>query len=290
MRYVFIEHHRHEHAVCTMCRVLDVSKAGYYAWRGREPSARAKADAALVEEIRIVHRQSRSRYGSPRVHRQLRKNGHGCGENRVARLMRLAAIRAKKRRRFRVTTTSKHEHPIAPNVLERRFLVSGVASPNRVWIGDITYIPTREGWLYLAVLLDLRSRRVVGWAMAATLSEELAIAALRMALATRRAGAGVVHHTDRGSQYAAKAYRKILDRHGMTCSMSRKGDCWDNAVAESFFASLEWELIEDANWPTRAQARTAIFEYIETWYNRCRLHSSIGYVSPDEFEAMEQAA
>jgi transposase InsO family protein len=273
-----------------MCSVLDVSKAGYYAWRGREKSARAKADEELTFAMRVVHRESRETYGSPRMYREMRKGGTRCSENRVARLTRRAGLKAKKRRRFRVTTTSWHRHPVAPNVLERRFRVADVSGRNQIWVGDITYVPTREGWLYLAVILDLHSRRVVGWAMRSTLAEELALAALRMAVRARKPGTGVLHYTDRGSQYAGKAYRALLTELKMTCSMSRKGDCWDNAVAGSFFATLEWELIDGANWSTRDQARSAILEYIETWYNRRRLHSSLGYLSPDEFETLDPAA
>jgi transposase InsO family protein len=199
--------------------------------------------------------------------------------------MRSAGLQAKQRRRTRRTTNSNHAHPVAPNLLERRFAVTEIVERDRVWAGDITYIPTRAGWLYLAVILDLASRMVVGWAMQPTLAQSLTHAALQMAVVRRRPLPGVVHHSDRGVQYAAAAYRACLITHGMTPSMSRKGDCYDNAVVESFFATLEWELIANADWHTRAEARTALFEYIEVWYNRQRRHSALGYVSPVAYEA-----
>ncbi len=267
-----------------MCRVLEVSKAGYYAWRDRPASARAVANQRLAVEIKAVHEKSRRTYGSPRVYAELTAQGIRCSKQRVARLMRAAGVRAKRRQRFRVTTDSRHRHPVAPNVLDRRFAVETVAGPDRVWVGDITYVPTRESWLYLAVILDLASRRVIGWAMRHTLERSLTLDALQMALDQRQPHPGVLHHSDRGSQYACGEYRALLARHGMTCSMSQRGDCWDNAVAESFFATLERELIDDADWHTREAARAAIFEYLEVWYNRQRRHSSLGYLSPAEYE------
>jgi transposase InsO family protein len=272
-----------------MCRVLRVARTGYYAWRRRPPSARTCANRQLLTAIRAVHQQSRARYGSPRVTRELQTQGYRCGEARVARLMRTAGVQAKRRRRFRLTTDSRHAHPVAPNVLARQF---AVATANRVWASDITYVPTREGWLYLAVVLDLASRRVIGWAMRHTLERGLTVDALRMALAQRQPGPGVLHHSDRGSQYACGAYQALLGKHGMACSMSRKGDCYDNAVVESFFATLKAELVEDAAWATRDAARTALFEYIEGWYNRERRHSSLGYRSPVQYEVeqLRQAA
>ncbi len=267
-----------------MCRVLEVSKAGYYAWRDRPASARAVANQRLAVEIKAVHEKSRRTYGSPRVYAELTAQGIRCSKQRVARLMRAEGVRAKRRQRFRVTTDSRHRHPVAPNVLDRRFAVETVAGPDRVWVGDITYVPTRESWLYLAVILDLASRRVIGWAMRHTLERSLTLDALQMALDQRQPHPGVLHHSDRGSQYACGEYRALLARHGMTCSMSQRGDCWDNAVAESFFATLERELIDDADWHTREAARAAIFEYLEVWYNRQRRHSSLGYLSPAEYE------
>lgn len=284
MRYAFIEAHRHEHAIRLMCRVLEVTKAGYYAWRRRGPSARKQANTALATHIRVVHRRSRSTYGSPRVTAELRAQGVACSKNRVARVMRREEIRAKGRRRFRVTTDSRHSHPVAPNVLQREFAVETVAGCDRVWASDITYVPTGEGWLYLAIVLDLGSRRVIGWAMRHTLERGITLDALEMALAQRQPGPGVLHHSDRGSQYACGDYQAQLTAYGMTCSMSKKGDCWDNAVAESFFATFKTELVDDAHWATRELARTAIFEYIEVWYNRERRHSSLGYRSPVQYE------
>jgi putative transposase len=289
VRYAFIEAERRLHAVCLLCRVLGVSKAGYYAWRHRVPSARTQANTALAVRLRAVHQRSRRTYGSPRLTEELRAQGVRCSENRVARVMRRAGIRAKGRRRFRVTTDSRHAHPIAPNVLARQFAVAGV---DQVWASDITYVPTQEGWLYLAVVLDLASRRVIGWAMRHTLERGLTLDALRMALAQRRPTPGVLHHSDRGSQYACGAYQALLAAHHMPCSMSRKGDCWDNAVVESFFATLKTELVADTTWATRDDARTALFEYIEGWYNRERRHSSLGYRSPVQYEQeqLKQAA
>lgn len=284
MRFAFIAGHTTEYHVTTMCRVLKVSKAGYYAWVNRPPSGHAVDDEQLAEAIKVIHSTSRGTYGSPRVHEELKAQGKQHGEKRVARIMREEGIRAKTPRRFRVTTDSKHAHPIAPNSLARQFAVEQVATADRVWVGDITYLTTREGWLYLAIVLDLASRRVIGWAMRHTLEGALTRDALTMALAGRHPGPGVLHHTDRGSQYAAGDYRALLTAHAMECSMSRVGDCWDNAVAESFFATIKRELADGADWATRDEARTAVFEYIEVWYNRHRRHSSLGYLSPVDYE------
>ena len=289
-RYRFVLAHAPVYAVRTLCRVLGVSKAGYYAWEKRPPSARARDDAALAVVIRTVHEASQRTYGSPRVHRELRAEGQRHGQKRVARVMRAEGLRAKSPRRFQVTTTSDHAEPVAPNVLARRFGTAEHCVPDRAWVGDITYLPTGEGWLYLAVLLDLASRKVVGWAMRHTLEQGLTQAALTMALQRRRPAPGVLHHSDRGSQYAAAAYRTQLAAHGLTCSMSRRGDCWDNAVAESFFATLKRELVAGAAWSTRDEARTAVFAYIETWYNRRRRHSALGYRSPEQYEQELRAA
>lgn len=268
-----------------MCRALGVSRSGYYAWRKRGRSARAEADARLRVDIRAAHERGRRTYGSPRVHRELRAAGIRCGKKRIERLMREDGLRARRPRRFRTTTTdSRHPFPTAPNRLERRFGVQEIQELDRVWAGDITYVPTREGWLYLAVVLDLASRRVVGWAMRDTLEAVLAIDALEMALQSRRPSAGLLHHSDRGVQYACHAYRELLEAEGIQVSMSRTGDCWDNAVVESFFSTLEWELIGESHWRTRAEARTALFDYIECFYNRQRRHSSLGYLSPAAYE------
>lgn len=284
MKYAFIRAHASEYPITRLCGVLEVSKAGYYAWRKRPQSRRARADLRLKVKIRSVHRKSRRSYGSPRVHEELKAEGIPCGRKRVERLMREDGLRAKKKRRFRRTTDSSHAHAIAPNRLERRFQVEEVDGVDRVWVSDITYLPTRAGWLYLAVVLDLKSRAVVGWAMKHTLEARLATDALTMALWRRKPGRDLLHHSDRGVQYASGDYQQTLREHGITCSMSRKGDCWDNAVAESFFATLEWELIQESDWHTHEEARRAIFDYIEVWYNRQRRHSSLGYKSPAEFE------
>lgn len=285
MRFACIARHRGEYPVRLMCRVLRVSPAGFYDWLTRAPSARAIADERLMLNIRVAHARSDGTYGAPRIQRDLRDDGLGVGTKRVARLMRGARLAgAPGRRRGPRTTDSAHAAPVAPNVLDRRFDVTGVRAPNRVWVSDLTYVPTREGWLYLAVVLDLASRRVVGWAMGASLEVGLALGALRMAIATRRPAEGLLHHSDRGSQYACADYAAELAAHGMLASMSRKGDCWDNAVAESFFATLERELVARRDWRTRAEARQAIFRFIETWYNRVRRHSTLGYVSPADYE------
>lgn len=285
MKYAAIRAHRGEFRLSLMCRALGVSRAGYYAAAHRLPGARAWRDEQLRAEIRLIHKTSRETYGSPRVHAELRAKGERCGRKRVARLMRAEGLRVKGRRRARPQTTdSNHDFRVAPHLLARRFAVAEIGAVDRVWAGDITYVPTREGWLYLAVILDLASRRVVGWAMQATLEVSLAATALEMAVAGRNPGGGLMHHSDRGSQYAATDYRRLLARCRMVPSMSRRGNCYDNAVVESFFATLEWELIERNDWPTREAARGAIFEYIECWYNRQRRHSSLGYVSPVEYE------
>lgn len=287
MRFCFIEDHRTTFPVRTMCAVLEVSHSGYYAWRDRPDSARDVADRGLAAEICRIHADNRAVYGSPRVHAALRAEGRRVGVNRVARLMRRHGIQGRHKRRAPRTTDSKHALPVAPNLLDRQFTAT---APNQVWLADITYIPTGEGWLYLAVVLDLFARRVVGWAMSETMPQELTIAALHMAITSRRSGPGLVHHSDRGSQYAAHAYRRLLDKHGMLCSMSWKGDCWDNAPMESFFGSMKTELGDDIVFETRQDAKRTIFSFIETFYNRRRLHSAIGYRSPVEMEQIAAAA
>lgn len=281
MRFRFIEVEKATYPVRLMCRILEVSRAGYYAWRGREESARAQADRRLLLEIQAAHQASRRTYGSPRIHRDLREQGHPAGRHRIARLMRENGLRGRRRRRFRTTTQSNHAHAVAPNLLQRQFSID---EPNRAWVTDLTYVWTLEGWLYLGVILDLYSRRVVGWAMGSRIDQALTLRALDMALTLRAPSPGLIHHSDRGSQYAAKTYRRRLASHGVQCSMSRKGDCWDNAVAESFFATLKVELVHETVFVTREQARHEIFEYIEAFYNRSRRHSHIGYVSPVDYE------
>lgn len=265
MCYACIHAHRHAVPVALMCRVRGVSRSGFSAAQRRTTSRRAQVDQHLHGEICAMYHRSRETYGSPRVHAELREQGVRCGRKRVARLMRTAGLQAKRPRRSRRTTTARHAHPVAPNLVNRRFAVTEIAAPNRVWAGDITYIPTREGWLDVAVILDLASRVVVGWAMQATLDQSLTHTALHMAVGRRCPQPGVVHHAERGVQYAATEYQALLALQGMTPSMSRKGDWYDNAVVASFFATLEWDLIEHADWPTRTTARAAIFEYIEVW-------------------------
>ncbi len=257
--------------------MLRVARSAYYAWARRGVSARAQADEELATQIVAAHARSRRTYGAPRIHAELRAQGTRCARKRVARLMRAAGLVGCHRRRRARTTVAEPTHVPAPNLVARDFRAS---VPNRLWLGDITYVATHEGWLYLAVLLDAHSRRVVGWAMADHLRAELATDALAMALRARRPPPGLVHHTDRGSQYTAATYRAMLADREITVSMSRAGECLDNAVAESFFATLKAELVDAHTWPTRAAARTAIFEWIEVWYNRQRRHSTLGYLTP----------
>ena len=264
-----------------MCKRLGVSSSGFYAWKARPESEHARRDRVLGLAIAAVHSEHRGVYGSPRIYDQLQADGEAVSKKRVARLMREKGLTGKAPRRFRRTTDSSHGLPVAKNILDRNFTVE---KPNEVWVGDITYVRTWEGWLYVAVVLDLYSRRAVGWAVADHLRTELALDALKMALDLRNPGLGLIHHSDRGSQYASLDYRAELDRHGILCSMSRKGDCWDNAVAESFFATLKRELIERECWPTKARAKAAIIEYIACFYNSKRSHSLLGYTSPMEYE------
>jgi transposase InsO family protein len=264
-----------------MCSNLDVSKAGYYAWRRRNQSERFKRNLQLVREIRRVHLENRGRYGGPRIHEDLRAGGVAVSRKRVARLMRMHGIKAKKRNRSKALFYSPGTMPAAPNLLGRHF---AFAQPNRAWVSDITSVPTAEGWLHLAVMIDLYSRRVVGWSMSKTNNSDLVLSALTMALLNRPVRRLIVH-SDRGRQYTSQAYYDFLKTHDITASMSRKGNCWDNAVAESFFASLKVELKPDRPWRSRDEARTAIFEYIETWYNPRRRHSANAYLSPQAFEA-----
>ncbi len=287
MKYRAIRENTDRYPIRLMCRTLSVSSAGYYAWVDRPEGPRALANRGLLVEIRSIHRESRQTYGSPSIWDALVKRGHRLGENRVARLMRTEGIRAKTVKKWRATTESGHKLPVAANTLNREFRVE---QPNRVWAGDITYVWTNEGWLYLAVVLDLFSRQVIGWAMGQRLTVDLAKEALTMALWRRKPSAGLLHHSDRGSQYAATGYQQILGEHGIECSMSRKGNCWDNACVESFFGTLKKELIHHRRYLTREEARQEIFEYIEVFYNRMRRHSTLGYCSPAEFEAMIEVA
>ena len=282
MRYKFIENHRGEFLVRRMCKVLAVSPSGYYAWRRRPVSKLKMANEKLVEQIEEIHAEFKGKYGSPRIHQELQEERKiPCSKNRVARLMRKNGIQAVHKRRFRVTTKSNPTHPVTPNLLDRNFTAE---KPNKKWTSDITYIRTKEGWLYLAAVLDLFSRRIVGWAMSKRITSNLVVNALEMAVQQRKPAAGLLHHSDRGSQYTGKTYRELLAANEMLVSMSGKGDCWDNAPTESFFSSLKREQVHHQNYETRDSARTDIFFYIEAFYNRKRRHSTLGYLNPATFE------
>jgi transposase InsO family protein len=267
-----------------MCEVLEVSRSGFYAWQKRSESDRTKRHQKLLSEMKTIHgdRDMRS-YGSPRMHRELVARGENCSENTVAKLMREHGMRASSSRKFRVTTDSNHSLPVAQNVLDREFQQE---SADRVWLADITYVWTREGWLYLACVLDAYSRKVVGWSMSERITKDLVLESLRMALGRRRPDrqARLLHHSDRGSQYASAAFQKLLRDENITCSMSRKGNCWDNAMMESFFATLKKERLHQEDYATRSEARASVFDYIERFYNRLRRHSALGYLSPEQFE------
>jgi transposase InsO family protein len=281
MRYAFIDEHRSVWPLPVMCRILEVSKSGYFAWKNRPDSAKETSDRVLAEKIATIHSEHRSVYGSPRIHQVLKQNGFHVSRKRVARLMKESGISAKRSRRRVITTDSKHDLPIAENLLERDF---GAEAPDKKWATDITYIETGEGFLYLAAIEDLWSRRIVGWAMDATMDRSLVLSALEMALGRRNPEPGMIHHSDRGSQYASKDYRQMLVDQGIQVSMSRRGDCYDNAMIESFWHTLKNELVYRTNFKTHQEAKDAIFEYIEVFYNRKRRHSSIGYQSPESFE------
>jgi putative transposase len=280
--YRLIEAEKAHHGVSRLCRVLGVSRAGFYAWQGRGPSARARQDAALTTKIRAIHERSRGTYGAPRVHAELRlDHGVHVSRKRVARLMRTAGLVGCHRRRGRGLTRRDPQAAQAPDLVGRDFTAQ---RPDQVWTADITYIPTWSGWLYLAVVLDVFSRRVVGWAMADHLRTELVLDALDMAIWNRRPNPGLVHHSDQGCQYTSLAFGRRLREAGLVASMGSVGDCYDNAVTESFFATLECELLDRSRFATRAQARTAVFDYLEGFYNPRRRHSTLGYLSPADFE------
>lgn len=281
MRYQFIQDHQNEFPVRRMCSVLGVSSSGYYAWQTRPVSPRVQANQKLLPEIRAIHNRSRKTYGSPRVHAELRACGFRAGKNRVARLMRAENLQGRRKKKQPRTTDSQHSYPVAPNRLNREFQAT---RPNEKWLADIPYIPTAEGWLYLAVVLDLYSRKIVGWAFAATLEGCLVEQAFCMAVQDRPALNGLLHHSDRGSQYAAGAYQRLLISQQIQTSMSRTGNCYDNAPMESFFSTLKCEHVHFQNYRTRQEATTDIFSYIVGFYNRQRRHSSLGYLSPEEFE------
>lgn len=286
MKYAAIQQQRGQYPVQMMCSALKVSCSGYYDWLRRPESARARRHRELTEKIRYFHQASRETYGSPRIHEDLLDSGEQVGENTVALLMQRDRIVPKTVRKFRVTTDSRKTVP-APNLLEQRFTTT---RPNERWVSDITFIPTREGWLYLAVIIDLYSRAVIGWAMHKRMKTDLVIDALRMALMRRKVRSSLLSHSDQGSQYASADYRAMLAENGIECSMSRKGCCWDNAVAESFFHTLKTELVHHEDYCSRSEAKASIFEYIEVFYNRQRRHSHIGQVAPLVFESAALAA
>ncbi len=287
MKYEFIEQHKHEFAIVVMCQVLGVSESGFYAWRKRPVSQRKREDALLTQEIEQVFDKHQGRYGSPRIHRELREQGRNIARKRVARLMAEAELAARRKHRRVLTTKRDASHPVAANVLNREFTAT---EPNTKWVTDITYIPTTAGWLYLAVILDLYSRAVVGWSMSERCDEALAENALNMAVSRRCPKAGLLHHSDRGCQYSSRAYQKRLEQMAAVVSMSRKGNCWDNAAMESFFGSLKEECVGNTIYPSHEQARRALFEYLEIYYNRIRRHSTLGYVSPLVYEQLAKEA
>jgi len=285
MKYRFIEKQQKNYPVRQLCVALGVTRSSYYAWKSRQPSQRDRDTQILIEHIRRIHKLSRKTYGSPRVHAELRAKGLICNRKRVARLMRQEGIQGRRKRRKAATTDSKHPYPVAPNLLNRQFEAQ---VPNEKWVADITYIPTREGWLYLAVVLDLYSRKVVGVSMSHQVTADLVEDALRMALYERQPDPGLLHHSDRGSQYASDQIRQILIAHRIQVSMSRTANCYDNAVMESFFSTLKCEQVHNQDYQTRMEASRDIFEYIAGFYNTVRRHSTLGYVSPNQFEANGQ--
>ena len=281
MKYAFIRAHHDRFKVVRMCRALEASRSGYYGWCHRKASKRSEENRTVLIQIKKVHEENREAYGAVKTWRELKARGIVCGRHRVARLRRQAGIEARRKRRFRITTQSRAGVTAAENKLNQCFEVGAM---DRAWVGDITFIATGSGWLYLAVLLDLYSRRVVGWAMSERIDQQLVLDALIMALGHCRVQAGLIHHTDQGRQYSSTAYVEMLKRHGLVQSMSRRANCYDNAVAESFFSSLKNELVNHCSFKTREEARTAVFEYIEVFYNRQRRHQSLDYVSPVDYE------
>ncbi len=284
MKYAFMAAHQEEFPIKRLCQVLNVSESGYYAWRKREPSQRKREDEQLGKRIEDAYQNNRQVYGSPRLHAKLKEQGVHCGRKRVARLMRERGISAQTKRRKVKTTDSQHDNAVAPNLLKRDFTAD---APNTKWVADITGIGTAEGWLYLAAIVDIYSRLVVGWAMSKERDEQLITKAAKMAITQRRPAPGLVHHSDRGSQYTSQSYLTVLKEAEIQVSMSKKGDCYDNALMESFFGTLKEECVERQTYQTRAEARNAVFEYIEVFYNRQRIHSSLGYVSPVTYEQMK---
>jgi transposase InsO family protein len=289
MKFAFMERERATYPVWLLCRALGVSVSGYYRWYQQQPvtTPRQCENQQLSQAIDRVHRTSHGTYGSPRIHAQLRAEGFRCSKQRVERLMRVAGLRGKCKRRQRIQTTySQHSLPVAENLLNQEFTAT---QPNQKWAGDITYIPTAQGWLYLAVIIDLFSRKIIGWAMDTAMTAELVKRALQAALTTRKPTTALLHHSDRGSQYASLLYQTVLHDHHIEASMSRIGNCYDNAVTESFFATLKVERVHDQRYASPLEAKRDIFQYIEGFYNRCRLHSALGYLSPDQFERHHSA-
>ena len=285
MKYKFIDGHRSKFEVGKMCRALRVSRSGYYAWRKKPVSKREKENGQLVEEIREIHEGSRYTYGSPRVHAELWERGYFIGHNRVARLMRENRIRAKMKKKFKITTHSKHRFPVAENLLRGDIKIK---RPNQVWVSDITYIRSAEGWLYLCIIMDLYSRSIVGWSMEERLTKELVLKSLERACLRRTVERGIIFHSDRGSQYASNDFRALITGKGFIASMSGKGNCYDNAHAESFFHTIKTEEVYGNTYRTRQEAKLSIFEYIEVFYNRVRKHSQLGYLSPYQFEVQKE--
>ena len=281
-----IQRHEGQYAVILMCRVLTVSRSGYYGWRGRPPSDREQANVRLAADVQRIYTEHKGRTGAPRITKHLREEGQAVGKNRVASVMQAERLRAKAARKYKATTNSNHNLPVAPNLLKQDF---AAARPNCKWVSDITYVATDEGWLYVAVVLDLYSRLVVGWAMSERMTAKLVCDALRMALWRRKMPTGVIVHSDRGSQYCSADHQRLLRDNHLLCSMSKKGDCYDNAAMESWNHSLKVEAIHGERFVTREIAKAQVFEYIEVYYNRRRLHSRLGYLSPETFEARQMA-
>ena len=286
MKYAWIKNHQNEFTVASMCQFLNVSRSCFYDWLKRPKTEREKENEALIDQLKMLFEEGRGNYGTRRLKRKLANLGLTISRRRIGRLMKRAGLVCKTKRKFKVTTDSKHNKPISPNLLERQF---SVEKPDQTFVGDITYIETQEGWLYLAIVIDLYSRQVVGWSMDKRMKAKLVNDALLMAIWKRKPAKGLIWHTDRGSQYASDSHRKILKQHGIEQSMSRKGDCWDNAVSESFFHTLKTELVHHCNYKTRAEAKHEIFEYIEVFYNRIRLHSANDYLSPVDYEKRQES-
>jgi putative transposase len=286
MKYPFISAHRKIFRVGLMCNILDVSRSGYYIWLRRPESLRKKENRKLAARIKVIHGQKHKLYDSPRIHKELNEDGVVCSRNRIARIMKQEGVRAVVPRKYKATTDSKHNLPVAPNLLKQDF---DIKEPNKVWLADITYISTLEGWLYLAAVMDLGCRRIKGWAMSNRLTKELALDALRMAICNNPKTTGIIHHSDRGSQYASLDYQKLLKDKSLICSMSRKGNCWDNAPMESFFHTLKTEWVYGLKYNTRQQAKASLFEYIELFYNRQRRHSALLYMNPCQYELYKMA-